>query len=317
MSYCVTTIAVGNRYYYNLAENLLRSFLLWNSHNDIEFLLLTDNSNHFAAYKHLPSIRINVIDLAENDKSFTSKFLLYKHAIAFENLFIDCDCLIYKDLTTIFEEFKSYSFSAIGNSITRGDFFCNVKSTLSKFNLNALPKFVGSVYYFKKDTIAEKIFNCAADLKANYDSLGFVRLRNKENEEPLFAVAMALNNEHLLNNNGFVKADLMYYKIIHANILAGLAITKDPIRDITGGENIPVTAKPAILHFNGAATDMPLYRSEVFRLNHLKANKNIISLKAWMYYQLPYSLKQLIKNMFRPIYHIVFGSRSIKQNQRL
>ena len=140
MNRSVITIAVGTPYYLKLAENLLNSFLIWNNGNDINFLLITDNTGFFDKYNGNPNIHIKQIELDETDKSFTSKFKLFEQAIAAENLFIDCDCLIYKDVSYVFEAFKGESFSAIGNDIVDGEFFCDVKKTLDHFKITAMPK---------------------------------------------------------------------------------------------------------------------------------------------------------------------------------
>ncbi len=311
---CVITIAVGKAYYYKLAENLLKSFLLWNSNSAINFLILTDDESFFKNYEQLPGVVIKNIVLAETDKSFTSKFSLYEPAFAEENLFIDCDCLVYKDLNKVFELFSGKNFSAIGNNITNGEFFCDVKTTLVRFNLPAMPKFVGSVYYFKKNNTAKKIFETARELKARYDELGFVRLRNKENEEPLFAVAMGMAGENLQSNDMGVKTDLMYYKYIKSNVLKGYAEAYEPLNALTGGEQIPNVATPVILHFNGPFSDSVVYKREVYRLNN--QSTMLVNLKAYTLFNLPHLLKTVFKTLFRPLYHYLWGYRPIAQSNR-
>jgi hypothetical protein len=311
----VITIAVGRPYYLKLAENLLNSFLIWNGGNDIHFLLITDNTRFFDKYKGNSKVTIQQINLSETDKSFTSKFKLFEQAIATDNLFIDCDCLIYKDISFVFDAFKGRSFSTIGNDIVGGEFFCDVKKTLDHFKITAMPKFVGSVYYFKKDDKAQHIFETASELKNRYDELGFVRLRDKENEEPLFAVAMQLENESLINNPGAIKADLMYYKSIVSDVLAGKAFVSKPILEITGGEKIPDDGFPAILHFNGSYSESYHYKIEAFRLNH--QNLIALNLAAFIKIKLPYIIKAGLKNSFRPVYHFLLGYRKIEKSKRI
>jgi hypothetical protein len=317
MNRSVITIAVGKPYYLNLAENLLKSFLLWNSNNEIQFLLLTDNARFFNKYNANSKVSIQQINLSETDKSFTSKFKLFELAIASDNLFIDCDCLIYKDISYIFEAFKRSSFSAVGNDIADGDFFCNVKNALDYFNLRAMPKFVGSVYYFKKDFKAKRIFKTAEELKKRYDELGFVRLRGKENEEPLFAVALAMEGETLLPNKGTIKADMMYYKKIACNVLNGKAIVSKPILDIAGGEMIPDNACPAILHFNGSFSEGYHYKSESFRLRYNSYNVHAVNALSFINFKVSDTIKSGFKNCFRPVYRFIWGYRKIGKSNRV
>jgi hypothetical protein len=315
MDRSIITIAVGTPYYLGLAENLLKSFLLWNADNEIRFLLVTDNASFYNKYQNNPKVSLKQIDLDETSKSFTSKFKLFDNAFTINNLFVDCDCLIYKDVGFIFEMFEGRSFSAIGNDIVEGDFFCDVKKMLEYFKLTALPKFVGSIYFFKKDAKAGHIFEVAAGLKSRYDELGFVRLRDKENEEPLFAVSLKLENEDLIPNNGTIKADLMYYKNLVSNVLTGKAHASGPIVKITGGEEIQKNCSPAILHFNGPYSESYHYKMEAFRLN--SNNLVAINLVVFIKIQLPHILNTGLKNLFRPIYRLFLGYRKIEQSKRM
>jgi hypothetical protein len=313
----VVTIAVGNAYYLKIAANLLQSFLLWNKENDVNFLLLTDNATFYDQYKNLTKVTIRQILLAESEKSFTSKFNLFEHAIADENLFIDCDCLIYKNLDFVFEEFGDKNFSAVGNNIASGEFFCNVKKTLSQFKIDSMPKFVGSIYYFKNNAQSQRVFENALQLKKKYDELGFVRLRDKENEEPLFAVAMQMAGEKLLLNTGNIKADLMYYKKVSSNILKGQAQVSDPITTITGGEAIPDNAMPAILHFNASFSEGNLYKSEAIRLKYSHLNIPMLNTCIFIFVNIPYVTVTTAKNYLRPLYHAIWGYRKIKTSNRI
>jgi len=315
MDRSLITVAVGKPYYLGLAENLLKSFLLWNAENDIHFLLITDDVGFFKNYKNNSKVSLKQIDLDETGKSFTSKFKMFENAVATDNLFVDCDCLIYKDVDFIFETFKSRSFSAIGNDITEGNFFCDVKKTLEYFKLTSMPKFVGSVYFFKKDTKAGHIFEVASELKNRYDELGFVRLRDKENEEPLFAVSLKMENEDLITNDGTIKADLMYYKNVVSNVVTGKAFVSEPIIKITGGEKIQENCSPAILHFNGPYSESYHYKMEDFRLSH----NNLLALNfaAFIKIKLPHIITTSFKNLFRPVYRRFLGYRSIEQSKRM
>lgn len=313
---CIVSIAVGKVYYLRLAENLLRSFQIWNDKNDLHFLLVTDSSDYFEIYNNIPYIHIKVISLDESDRSFTSKFKIFEHIIAEENIFIDADCLIYRELDGIFDLFKGKNFSAIGNNITEGNFFGDVKAMMKKFDLNGMPKFVGSVYFFRNNSIAKRIFEKASELKSNYDALDFVRLAGKENEEPLLAVAMAMNKETLVPNDGTAKCDLMYYKNITSNILRGIAFAENPILAITCGEEIPKVAHPAILHFNDVFTEHYYYQSELFRLDHSNYNKTILELLVLILFTIPGKSMQSAKKILRPIYRFIWGYRNVRKRNR-
>lgn len=314
---CVSTVAVGKPYYHTLAINLLRTFILWNSNNDIHFLLLTDNELYYTQFASLPKVKIKQIAIGDTNASFTSKLKLAENIIAEENLFIDCDCLIYHDLDHIFNYFSHTNFSAIGNSITNGNFFCDVASTLKHFNIAAMPKFVGSVYYYKKNEVVNKIFDTAIKLRDQYDQLNFVRLRNAENEEPLLAVAMALNNETVLANDGSIKADAMFYRHITCNVSTGLTKLTKPLQEIAQNEIIPPISTPAIIHFNASFSESFVYKSDIFRLNHPHYHSLVINSIIFLKFKAADYIQSAFKKIFRPVYHLIFGFRKIKKGHRV
>ena len=156
----------------------------------------------------------------------------------------------------------------------------------------------------------------ALNLKESYDNLGFVRLRNKENEEPLFAVAMALCNEKLSNHDGTIKADAMYYEDIRTNVLTGKREVSRANYKIAGGEQIPSKGKPAILHFNNYYTRSYIYLKDVSRLN-LKKNGFFIEIVFFFYFDLISHIKKFLKKIFRPVYRVFIGKRTISVSHRL
>lgn len=309
------TIAVGKPYYLKLAENLLLSFMRWNSDNDIHFLLLTDNPGFFERYQQPGKVSIQMLALAEADKSFTSKFMLLEHAIANENLFVDCDCLVYRDLGFVFDAFAGKSFSTIGTPVTSGEFFCDVEKTLQQFGISVLPQFVGCVYYFRQDEASQAVFATAIQLKARYDEAGFIRLRNQENEEPLFAVAMAIHGQTVIPDTGAIKADTMFFENLASDVLSGVAEVSEPIRTITGNHQVPDHAAPAILHFNGPYAGEYLYRSEAYRLQY-PGSTPMARLSSNLKFLWPGQLNKTTRKVFRPIYRFFFGYREVRQDER-
>ncbi|UKT64389.1 hypothetical protein [Pedobacter mucosus] len=313
--FSVVTIAVGKTYYLNLAKNLLLSFLKWNSNNEIEFLLVTDNSDFFNEFCNIKKVEIKNIEVLDEDKSFTSKFLLYNHVAATENLFIDCDCIIYSDLTSVFKKFEKEDFSVIGRKLQTGNFFCDIEQLLVKLNLSYFPKFVGSVYYFKNNEMAKAIFEMAINLKAKYDELGFIRLRGKENEEPLFAAAMANFNQQPIDDDGSIKADAMFFTNFKCNVITGTAILENKNLSDNGYQS-PKISKPAIVHYNDRYTELANYLADQVRLrSHLPQLLNSIFIQ--VKYLIPSFFTTELKNMFRPLYHQLLGPSKIKKIRRV
>ncbi len=312
----VISVAVGSPYFYELAKNLIASFLHWNKHNEITFILLTDQHNFFSNLIH-PKVTIKQIELSQIDKSFTSKFHLFENADSENQLFVDCDCLIYKDLSPVFEELKEFNFTAIGTLQRKGHFFCDIPSVLNTWSVNELPVFVGSVYFFKKNPIAHAIFEKALELKTQYDEFGFVRLRGKENEEPLFALSMALYGEKVYSGNLVIKCDAMFYRSIRSNVLKGTCNLNGVEADYAGIYKNSSTDETFIIHFNADYADSWIYKMEAYRLKHQDRYSFWKRLYATTFIEGAGKAKILFKQFFRPLFHWVFGFRKIKETKRV
>lgn len=312
----VTTVAVGKPYYLNLGYNLLKSFILWHQNSSIQFVLFTDDIHYFNEFDNHHQIVIIALNIEDSEKSFTSKFLVLDNPMAEKNLFIDCDCLIYGSLDHVFEKFDHCDFSTVGKLITQGDFFCHVPSTIKKFEIINLPWFVGSVYFFKNSAITKKIIARAKELKKQYDELGFVRLRDKENEEPLLAVAMATYNQYPIADDGLIKADRMFYDELRSNIVTGKAIliNNNP-STINGREKKLVN--PLIVHFNDSFSEREEYLAEEYRLKHLQQNTFLTAFYIAIKFKTKPQIVKVTKDILRPIFHKVVGPMKVKKNKRV
>lgn len=312
----VTTVAVGKRYYLNLGYNLLKSFLLWNKNSSIQFVLFTDNASYFKEFENYHQVNIVVLNIEESDKSFTSKFLVFDHIMADKNLFIDCDCLIYGSLDHVFERFEHCDFSAIGKPITQGDFFCDVSSIIKNYKLISLPWFVGSVYFFKNSAITKQVIAKARELKNQYDELGFVRLRGKENEEPLLAVAMSIYDQHTIADDGLIKSDLMFYDEFSSNIITGKAILTNNSPSKTNGKELSVVS-PMIVHFNDSFSETVEYLAEEYRLKHLQQNRYLTAIYILFKLKAKSRIIKMTKDILRPLFHKIVGPMKVKKNKRV
>jgi len=309
----VVTIAVGRIYYLQLAKNLIKSFLIWNGASAIKLLVLTDNTTYFEEFRNNPKVIVKLLALEESQKSFTSKFLLIDHIVAEENLFIDCDCLIYKPLDSIFDTMSAYDFTAIGEERTSGDFFCDIKEMINKFNVIAMPVFVGSVYYFKNNHISKSVFAKALELKERYDELDFIRLRGKENEEPLFALSMALYNQHPIPDNETIKADRMFYDTSKTNVLKG----KTKLKRVNQADQSTIVCEPAIVHFNDSYSESANYLMEEARLKIAGRNSTLAEIDIMFRYYFKERATSIFKFVFRPIYHLLLGPSKVHSNKRV
>jgi len=322
MEKSIITIAVGKKTYIDMACNLAMSFLLWNNDNKIDFYLFTDNPQFIS--NKLKS-KINVVDISDKklQNGFASKLYMAQLTNAEKTLFIDADCLIYGNLLPVFETFNGYEVTAIGHKLTEGKDigFCHdVSQLLANTGIPYFPLICGSVYYFQKSDLSDKIFNYAISQLKVYKEIGLIPLRDKENEEPLIAISMAKFNQNPVEDTGKIKADRMFYDHLKTNIISGRA-------KLWNTNNPPVPeystlklSQPLIVHFNNHFTESYEYKSEIIRLKMYyleNRGKFVANISAYIASVLPGKLKLYIKNLLRPVYVQLFGNRKIKKINRL
>lgn len=319
----VLTIAVGKEIYINMALNLAKSFLLWNKDNGIEFILVTDRLDIVKKSDISDLITTLVIDTKDYDTGFAIKLYLDKFIKTNYTLFIDCDCLIYGDLTEVFSQFKQREVSVIGINLTEGrnvGFCVDVKDILQNVGINYFPLLCGSLYYIKRGSVASDIYKFARELKPKYDSIGLVRLRNKENEEPLMAISMAKFNQNPVFDDGLIKADRMFYDKLQSNVLTGQAFLWNKLTPPIPTYSTRMDSRPLIIHFNASFAENHEYFSEILRLKFYFQKKwalRPLEIYIFLRYKFLVNFSIYFKNQFRPIYTSLFGNRKIKKSNRL
>lgn len=317
----VLTIATGKKLYVDLAANLARSFLYWHAGSDIIFQLVTDQPELIPGDVY-NKIQVITVKANELGLGFSPKLHLDKLVTEGQTLFIDSDCLVYGDLSPVFEKFKDHNVSVVGNYISSGEWFGDVKKICKKFDIKQMPKFNGGLYYLEKGDKATELYKLARRLEAQYDEIGFIRLRNRPNDEVIIALAMAMNNEEPVIDDGNMMSDpLSCQGGFFTDIIKGSAILHNPPKpDPLHQDWYPFEkVEPLIVHFLGDFTLNYRYRREVYRLK--KAINYKLSpfnnLKSLMLFEYPGRLQFFLKNTFRATYHRLFGVRKIKESERI
>lgn len=185
------TVATGNEEYYQLAENLLRSYHLF-CDNPLPFAILADRENGYTAKFDDAIIFPNGASNNYLDKLSLGEYLPYDI-----NIFIDSDCLAYGDLNQLFDYFEDADdFSCFGRVLPLGD-----KTGWFEYeNLGELQKKVsyvvglhGGIYYMRKGDICKKIFADAKAFVPDYPKFKFKGRFNTPGDEPVMALSMAVN----------------------------------------------------------------------------------------------------------------------------
>lgn len=316
----VLTVATGKLVYIQMAVSLARSFNRWHKNSNIKFILATDQIE--AIPEDLDNIEILQLLPGQLGVGFSPKLHLDKLSNAKQTLFIDSDCLCVGSLEPVFERFSGKAVSVVGKTLSDGEFFGDIPSICRRFDLSYLPCFVGGLYYFEKGDESKKIYETARSLEPMYDEIGLIRLRGRENEEPLMAIAMAMYGQTPIQEDGSIKAEPMFYPSgIRIDVIKGYASLWNkkthPAYCTTWGVT---QANPLIVHFNCTYAERSPYTRECFKLEKI-IEEDWNPLVASVYAFLRISLTQIaldsLKDTFRPLYRILFGVRSVKASNRL
>jgi hypothetical protein len=322
MDRSVLTIATGKPVYLELAINLARSFFLWHHDHDIIFQLVTDLRKEDIPIDIREKIQIISIMPGELGAGFSPKLHLDKLASEGQTLFIDSDCLIYKHLGGIFDRFRHHSVSVVGEYISAGEWFGDVAAICRQFNLPHLPKFNGGVYYLEKGPTAAKVYQTARELEKRYDEIGFIRLRNRPNDEVLMAVSMQLNQQIPIADDGDILGELVNFQSgIESDLLNGIAeLHNNPKHSLYQPQWHLKIAKPAIVHYLGDQNKKMPYVREARLLKYLFENKRsllIARLSTFCQITVPIKTVVFIKDIFRPLYRGLFGTRKVAKSERI
>ena len=304
-----------------MAANLARSFRLWNFGNDIYFYLATDQPEALPADVS-GFVRIVPLKPGELGDGFSPKLHLDKLAPQGQTLFIDSDCLIYGDIKPVFEKFAGHPVSVVGNYISSGEWFGDVVAVCKKYKVTKMPKFNGGIYYLENGEQAKKVYELARELESRYDEIGFVRLRNRPNDEVIISLAMALNGETPVIDDGTVMSDPFSCPgKFKTDILLGKATLENPPKPSPLHQDwYPFErVNPLIVHFLGHHVQSYQYKKDAYRLSKLRQSTISFAekIKSDLLIEWPMRTKDAFKNMLRPVFKLLFGTRRIKPSERL
>lgn len=317
----ILTLATGKKLYVDLAVNLARSFFLWNSESNINFYLATDLPEHLPL-DIKPYVQIILLAPNELGIGFSPKLHLDKLAPAGQTLFIDSDCLVYGNVLPVFEKFKGRQVSVVGNYIAQGEWFGDIAAICKKYRVTNLPKFNGGIYYLENGPVAAQVYTTARELEAKYDDIGFVRLRGRPNDEVLMALAMALHQQKPITDDGSILAEFVNFKSgITSDVIRGVAELFNKPGHPHYQKNWPlISARPVVVHFLGHHNLILPYTKEIKMLEYIFKDKyslNKARALTSLQVTLPSQTINWVKQLFRPLYHLLIGTRKVKPSERV
>jgi hypothetical protein len=316
----VFTIATGKPIYLEMAFALARSFRLWHRGSDIRFFLATD-----AARESLPQdLRdLDVVPLqpGQYGRGFSPKLHLDEIAPAERSLFVDADCLCVGSLEKAFASFQGHPVSVVGREISNGEWFGDVAAVCRRFNVAALPRFNGGIYYLERGETCSRVYQTARELEPRYDEIGFTRLRGHPNDEVLVALAMALHGQKPIAEKGDIMNSLLAGPGgLELDVFGGKALLKNPKAHPKHNPWYALEeSRPKLVHFLGTDISTYPYRQEVIRLKRVgEKGWPVWAATLWvkLVFSWPWQSRQFFKNLLRPLYRALFGARSVQSSSR-
>ena len=185
------TVATGKEQYYILARNLLRSYRD-NCKNPVRFAVIADKENEYT--KEFD----DVVLLKNASCSWMDKMEILKVCPYDENIFIDADCLIYRDINFLWEIFKGADdFSCFGEELpldSQEGWFTREAEKL--YQIHFITHLHGIMYFVRPGSKIDKMYSLCQKIISDYDAINFRAFNDVLADEPVFALAMAVLNFH-------------------------------------------------------------------------------------------------------------------------
>lgn len=190
------TIATGDESYYKQAFNLLRSYRLFNHH--LPFAIVCDRQNKYTADFD------DVFLLGNAQKNYLDKLSLLLDAPYDECVFIESDCIIYRNIEAFFDLLSTATdFSCFGwNNGELSTWFSDPAEPISRFGekIAAIPIFNPGYFYIRQSTVCKKMYQDALEIAdwiaENQIQGGKISLicKGTLRDDPLFSLSMRLND---------------------------------------------------------------------------------------------------------------------------
>lgn len=178
------TIATGREEYYKLASNLLASYK-YHTRRPMPWAILCDAENEYTRQFD------DVILLEDATRSLWDKIFLLDRVPYDENIFIEADCLAYRDLNGLWKVFRNApDFGCLGDVLPMDSHVGFLDpSHLGEFSGTVDHQYVlqGGIYFFRKSPLLERFSVTCHDIHEHFPEYHF----RVPTEEAVYALASA------------------------------------------------------------------------------------------------------------------------------
>lgn len=238
------TLATGNDKYYKMARNMLYSFRVHNK--DGKMAILCDRENEYTSEFD------DVVVLSEANCDYRDKLRLLVDCPYDENIFIEPDCLIYRNIDCFWEMLcREYDFTSFGWSDGSLDIWFS-DSIKEKYNIKAAPLFNPGYMFIRNGDVCKKMYeDCVGICEYLISHMEDIHPKSfthgKLRDDPVFALAMELNGLKLTERPKVGKCmALPGKKKVYANMMKGTL-------------NVDNFSECNLLHFSANKTKYGLY----------------------------------------------------------
>lgn len=267
------TLATGDIRYYIMAVNLLHSYRL-NSDNSVPFAIIAEEKNEYTEEFDLTVI----IDNASH--TYMDKIRMLQLCPFEENIFIDADCLVYRNINDLWQLFNERIgvLSAVGEELpldSEDGWF--KRDDVGEFSekLSYIPHLHGGMYFIRKKPELEKIVATCKTITEQYHKYRF-KMFNDPADEPIIALAMASNNLAMIPYQPDIMCFYPSATYFQSDIRNGTAQYLLP-----WNENLQ---KGYIVHWANFNTKRAMYKTEILRMNYSLGKNRHSELYVNLYY---------------------------------
>jgi hypothetical protein len=192
MSAGLITIAYGPHKYIRMAEALALSYRRWNP--TLRFCVVTDaaNAGRLGAYFDI----VRLVDPSYG-KGVAQKLSVDRYSPFDETLFVDSDCVFYRDPALTWDAYATDDFVIKGwNYLSREDHHENVGNLavlLEQTGIDRIGSFNSGMFYFRRTERADRLFTTSREIYERRADLAFKPFKNAPvAHEPVLAIAMEM-----------------------------------------------------------------------------------------------------------------------------
>lgn len=267
------TIATGDEQYYRLARTLLRSYRQ-NAQEPMRFAVIADRHNAYTEEFD------DVVILEDPKNSWMDKLSLLDNCPYDENIFIDADCTVYRDINFFFTLFEQQSdFSCFGIALpldaTWGWFTAQAAQV---YPIHFITHLHGISYFIRKGEAIKELARLCEDIQKNYFKIEFRQFSAKMADETIFALAMAVMNMKPVT----AQPDYYCFAPCSTYLSVDYLKRKNAFRNDWDGD----VENAHIIHWSNEYTKKARYRLERHKIDHLYRRGKVNALYSLFVYRL-------------------------------